>query len=619
MIDNDSKQQVKIIELSTKQEARNTELGLQQIAKSEKKVNQLEKELDSVKKQSAELQRIVTSLKNTGQKDTPEYYKKVEESQALKDHQRNLSKSIRGQKGYQAMQKKMYGIDKKANIKYNDKGEAYLLNEQESGLYNSIKQSTQNTRVKKRVEDEFFKTEKTKNKLTGENNDKIKKVNQNLVDTNRVLNAFKAALVGFGLYKAVTGVIKSGSEATNAAITSAARMNVSAETAKAIGYFGYRLGGDSMKGIVEDVFEQGARLKEMVGHLNNKLPDDMLPAFGKLGITPEDIMSNLPQTITTKITDALINKYRNGTFKTSDEMFMATRMIFGDSGVTMVKAILNNPELNKRKSIAETIEEGKNFSSMPANFHLNLNDYNKATAELFNRLDVSMQKIADFFQRIGTPLINLLNYVLNFLSPDRQTKQKAMKDIMGDDGKYSKYLSRAIGKYGDNGEFNFGKAFNFLKNNNDFNDLSPEQQKKISDDIFKESKFKNEVTDVNRKGFLQYFERMRKLLESTNYGREALSTIGADGRTLREKLSTIHKLDNSVLKDAGNIILREALTPPIASGWASSVESSGYSGGVGRFTLDILVNGKQDYRDVFDLSKNENKSTKVEVSENTRR
>lgn len=619
MIDNDSKQIIKITELATKQEARNTELGLQQIAKSEKKLNKLEKELDPVKKQVAELQRVITSLKNTGQKDTPEYYKKVEESESLKEHQSKLYKNIRATKGYQAMMKKMYGIDKKASIRYNDKGEAYLLNEQESDIYDSKQKSSENAKVRKRVQDEFFKTEKTKSKLTGENNDKIKKVNRSLVNTNRVLNAFKASLVGFGLYKALTGVIKSGSNTTNSIITSAARMNVSAETAKAIGYFGYRLGGDSMKGVVEDVFEQGAKLKEMVGHLGNKLPDDMLPAFGKLGITPEDIMSNLPQTITTKIADALINKYRNGTFKTSDEMFKAARMIFGDSGVTMVKAILNNPELNKRESIAETIEEGKNFSSMPANHLLNLNDYNKATAELFNRLDISMQKIADFFQRIGTPLINLLNSVLNFLSPDRQTKQKEMNDIMSDNGKYSKYLSRAIAKYGDNGEFNFGVAFRYLKDNNDFNDLSPAQQKKISDDIFKESKLKNEVTDVTRKGFLQNFERIHNTLKETNYGKEALSTIGADGRTLREKLLILQELDNSVLKDAGNIILREALTPPIASGWASSPESSGLSGGVGKFTLDIELNGKQIHSDVFDLSKNQNKSTKVEVSENIRR
>ena len=289
MIDNDSKQVIKITELATKQEARNTDLGLQKIAQSEKEINQIKKELDVVKRQEEELKRIVTSLKNTGQKDTPEYYKKVEESQALKEHRKKLNYAIGSRKGQQGLQKRIHGIPKGVNIRYNDKGEAYLLNEQESDFYDSMQKSSENSKVKKRVQDEFFKTEKTKNKLTGENNDKIKKINQNLVDTNRVLNAFKAALVGFGLYKAVTGVIKSGNETTNAAITSAAKMNVSAETAKAIGYLGYRLGGDSMKGVVEDVFEQGAKLKELVGHLGNKLPDDMLPAFGKLGITPEDV------------------------------------------------------------------------------------------------------------------------------------------------------------------------------------------------------------------------------------------------------------------------------------------------------------------------------------------
>lgn len=619
MIDNDSKQIIKITELATKQEARNTELGLQQIAKSEKKLNKLEKELDPVKKQVAELQRVITSLKNTGQKDTPEYYKKVEESESLKEHQSKLYKNIRATKGYQAMMKKMYGIDKKASIRYNDKGEAYLLNEQESDIYDSKQKSSENAKVRKRVQDEFFKTEKTKSKLTGENNDKIKKVNRSLVNTNRVLNAFKAALVGFGLYKALTGVIKSGSNTTNSITTSAARMNVSAETAKAIGYFGHRLGGDAMKGVVEDVFAQGAKLKTDVGNLGGTLPNDMLPAFGKLGITPEDIMSNLPQVITTKIVDGLLNTYKNKGFKTADEMFKAARMIFGDSGETMVKAILMNPEINKRESIAEIIEEGKNFSSMPANYLLHLNEYNKQTAELFNRLDISMQKIADFFQRVGTPLISLLNSVLNILSPDRQTKQKEMNDIMNNNGKYSKYLYKAIGKYGEYGAFNFGVAFRYLKDNNDFNDLTQEQQKKIADDIFKEAQIKNEVTDEIRQGFLQYFKHIHNRLKETDYGRQALYTKGADGRTLEEKLLILQELDTSVLKDASNIILREALTPPIASGWASSVESSGFSGGVGKFTLDIELNGKQIHSDVFDLSKNQNKSTKVEVSENIRR
>lgn len=616
MIDNDSKQQVKIIELSSKQEARNTELGLQEIAKSQKEINKLKKDQENLRKQLEENQRYVTSLKNTGQKDTQEYYKAIDKSDALKSHIKKVGRTIGGHSSQISKNKSKFGIPQKASIQFNEKGEAFYLNEEETEEFKSQEKRTKNNALRKRVQDEFFKTEKAKGKLTGENNDRVKKVNKSLVDTNRVLNAFKASLVGFGLYKAITGVIKSGNATTNELVTSAAKMNVSAETAKAISYFGQRLGGEAMRGKVEDTFVASARLKERVGNLGRTIPADMIPAFGRIGLDAEDVMASLPYDFTIKVMDTALKKYKRNEFKTADEMYAVIRDILGDSGVDVMKAIFNIPELTRMESIGDAIDEGKKYSSMPANHLLDVADYNKSTAELFTRLDTSMQKIANFFQRIGTPIIELLNSVLNFLSPDRATKQKEMKEIMESDGKYNKFLYKLIGKYSDEHLPQFGVAFRNLKDNNDYNDLTLAQQEKIANDVYKQFMLKNKVTEDNRERFIQNFKNMERNLDRTNYGREALSNIGFGGVTTRELIHLMSKMKTEHLQGVGNVIYRQLLTPPISGGWASSTESSGFGGGVGTFLLRINVDGKTELKEL--LKQGETKEATITATENTR-
>lgn len=614
MIDNDSKQQVKIIELSTKQEARNTELGLQQIAKSEKKVNQLEKELDSVKKQSAELQRVVTSLKNTGQKDTPEYYKKVEESQALKDHQRNLSKSIRGQKGYQAMQKKMYGIDKKANIRYNDKGEAYLLNEQESGLYNSIKQSTQNTRVKKRVEDEFFKTEKTKSKLTGENNDKIKKVNQNLVDTNRVLNAFKASLIGFGLYKAIKGAIETGVEATNRITKNAIDMNMSAEDARSIEYVEDRLGGKAYRGTLQSVYKMGVERKSRYGIAGEGLTEGEVKAFGIAGINPELIKSMTSKDMTTLIIDRLLGKYRKD--KKYDEMENLARKLGGDELVSILKTLIINPRFNN-STMAGLLREGREFTEMPKDYLYITNEYNKEMAKLFAQVDAGVSRLAIALQSLATPLLKLTNGFLSLFNPQAEKVRELFDwhiDKFGIDDFIDKNASSI--SFTKNGKL--ADYIEYTTRDRDFQKLDPERQNMIKSRMIEKERHNGVLYGNYSKSMLvKNVDTIIKTLDDGMSGTAKLDSHLYNGNTMRQILEKSKKMGEEELRTFMPKLVELAFSSGVGEGYQTGDSQFGI-GGKG---IDINIQLTSDQNKILEkhFPINRNSPQKTIVTEQVQR
>lgn len=614
MIDNDSKQIIKITELATKQEARNTELGLQQIAKSEKKLNKLEKELDPVKKQVAELKRVITSLKNTGQKDTPEYYKKVEESESLKEHQSKLYKNIRATKGYQAMMKKMYGIDKKASIRYNDKGEAYLLNEQESDIYDSKQKSSENAKVRKRVQDEFFKTEKTKSKLTGENNDKIKKVNRSLVNTNRVLNAFKASLVGFGLYHAIKGVIETGVGATNRITKNAIDLNMSAEDARSLEYVEDRLGGKAYRGTLQKVYKMGVERKSRYGIAGEGLTQDEVKAFGIAGINPELIKYMTSKDMTTLIADTLLKKYRKD--KKYDEMENLARKLGGDDLVSVLKTFIINPRF-KNSTMAELLGEGREFTEMPKDYLYITNEYNEQMAKLFAQVDAIVSKIAVTIQALATSILKISNNVLETFMPT-QEKAKEYFDwgvkYFGLDG----FIEKEINGFYFTKSGKLANQIEYITRDRSFKKLDPERQNMVKNKIIEMETYNGVQYGNYSKGMLiDNINTMIKTLDDSRSGTAKLDSHLYNGWTAREILE---KAKTFKLEDI-RAIMPKLVEFAFSNGIGEGYQTGDSQFGVGGKGIDINIQLTSDQNKILEkhFPINRNSPQKTIVTEQVQR
>ena len=615
MIDNDSKQVIKITELATKQEARNTDLGLQKIAQSEKEINQIKKELDVVKRQEEELKRILTSLKNTGQKDTPEYYKKVEESQALKEHRKKLNYAIGSRKGQQGLQKRIHGIPKGVNIRYNDKGEAYLLNEQESDFYDSMQKSSENSKVKKRVQDEFFKTEKTKNKLTGENNDKIKKVNQNLVDTNRVLNAFKAALIGFGLYQAIKGAIETGVEATNRITKNAIDMNMSAEDARSVEFVEDRLGGKAYRGTLQSVYKMGVERKSRYGIAGEGLTEGEVKAFGIAGISPELIKSMTSKDMTTLIIDRLLGKYRKD--KKYDEMENLARKLGGDELVSILKTLIINPRFNN-STMAGLLEDGRKFTEMPKDYLYTMNEYNEEMAKLFAQVDAGVSRLANALQELAIPLLSFTNSFLNLFNPTDKDVKKDTDwhiDKFGIDD-FIKGQTKGLITFTKNGQLE--EYIKYVTKDRDFQKLDPERQNIIKNRMIEKERHNGVLYGNYSRGMLvKNVDTIIKTLDDGRSGTAKLDSHLYNGYTARQILEQTKRLSEEDLRTLMPKLVEFAFSNGIGEGYQTGDSQFG----VGGKGIDINIQLTSDQNKILEkhFPINKNSPQKTIVTEQVQR
>lgn len=614
MIDNDSKQVIKITELATKQEARNTELGLQKIAQSEKEINKIKKELDVVKRQEEELKRIVTSLKNTGKKDTPEYYKKVEESQALKEHRKKLNYAIASRRGQQGLQKKIHGIPKDENIRYNDKGEAYLLNEQESGYYDSMQKRSENSKVRKRVQDEFFKTEKTKNKLAVDNNDRIKKVNKSLVDTSRVLNAFKAALIGFGLYKAIKGAIEMGVESTNRITKNAIDMNMSAEDSRSVEYVEDRLGGKEYRGTLQRVYKMGVERKSRYGIAGEGLTKEEGVAFNMAGINPELIKNMTSKDMTTLIIDRLLDKYRKD--KKYDEMENLARKLGGDDLVSVLKTLIINPAF-KDSTMKELLKEGRDFTGMPKDYLYVMNEYNKEVAELFARTDEGLSHLANETQKLLIYIFKGVNAIASLFDPTVEQVNKYY-DSYANKNNIDLYIGFQRGNFFFTKKNKLKSNIEYTRNNEEFKKLYPEKQAEIKNRIIEQERYKGVLYgDYSREMLVGNVIQIIKLLDDGRSGTDKLNSHLYNGYSARDILEKSKYIPTEDLRTLMPKLVEFAMSNSVGEGY-----QTGHSQfGVGGKGIDININLTSDQQKILDkyFTINKDSPQKTIVTEQVQR
>lgn len=431
VIDNESQKEIIRIKKLKEEDVKNTQDLIAWQNNAEKQLKELSKVVNSLNKDKERLEKKISVAEKKGGADSKEVKEMRGKLAKIEQTTKTTQRRIAGYKGQKALLEKQ-GIKSGMSVQQVESGESYVLDEESTKEYQ---------RNKKRLEKNKIKNDLEETKLKDNSAKSYKKMNKEVSDVTRAFGIFKVALMGFALYQAISKTLQSGADATNTAVRSAMKADITAEHSMALKNVSKSLG--LRDDFLLDIFVSSKNIKDRFAQIGGQLSEDEMKALGAAGINASSIQSMKSSDFAVKALQAIENVFSKGEIHKANRMM---DLLFGGDAKMLLAAKQSNI-IYKNMAIEDMIGKGINVSNMPAGFSADMAKYNKELAEFQSRLENITQAFWNLFQNGLTPILNWANKLLNIVSPDKETAQSDFKEkVKADDlESYRKYYGKYFG------------------------------------------------------------------------------------------------------------------------------------------------------------------------------
>ena len=419
MIDNESQKEIIRIKKLKEEDAKNTQDLIAWQNNAEKQLKELSKVVSSLNKDKDRLEKKISVAEKKSGADSKEVKDMRTKLSKIEQSTKTAQKRMAGYKGQKAMLEKQ-GIKSGMSVQKNEDGEYYALDEESTKEYNQNKKRLEKNKIKKDLEEA---------KLKDKSSNSYEKMNKVLSSVTRAFGIFKAALLGFAAYKAISQTLKAGAAATNTAVRSAMRADITAEHAMALQNMSKSLA--LRDDFMLDLYISSKNIKDRFAQLGGQLTPDEMKALGAAGITADSIQQMTSSDFTIKAFEAIEKVFKSGEIHKANRM---ADLLFGGDAKMLLAAKQSNI-IYKDKKLSDMVAESLNISNMPAGFKGDMDKYNKALAEFETRIESLTQVFWNLWQNALEPILRGANYFLDWLMPSKETRQKDLEKNLNREGK----------------------------------------------------------------------------------------------------------------------------------------------------------------------------------------
>ena len=419
MIDNESQKEIIRIKKLKEEDAKNTQDLIAWQNNAEKQLKELSKVVSSLNKDKDRLEKKISVAEKKNGADSKEVKDMRIKLSKIEQSTKAAQKRMAGYKGQKAMLEKQ-GIKSGMSVQKNEDGEYYALDEESTKEYNQNKKRLEKNKIKKDLEEA---------KLKDKSSNSYEKMNKVLSSVTRAFGIFKVALLGFAAYKAISTTLKAGAAATNTAVRSAMRADITAEHAMALQNMSKSLA--LRDDFMLDLYISSKNIKDRFAQLGGQLTPDEMKALGAAGITADSIQQMTSSDFTIKAFEAIEKVFKSGEIHKANRM---ADLLFGGDAKMLLAAKQSNI-IYKDKKLSDMVAESLNISNMPAGFKGDMDKYNKQLAEFETRIESLTQVFWNLWQNALEPILRGANYFLDWLMPSKETRQKDLEKSLNREGK----------------------------------------------------------------------------------------------------------------------------------------------------------------------------------------
>ena len=327
MIDNESQKEIIRIKKLKEEDAKNTQDLIAWQNNAEKQLKELSKVVSSLNKDKDRLEKKISVAEKKNGADSKEVKDMRIKLSKIEQSTKAAQKRMAGYKGQKAMLEKQ-GIKSGMSVQKNEDGEYYALDEESTKEYNQNKKRLEKNKIKKDLEEA---------KLKDKSSNSYEKMNKVLSSVTRTFGIFKVALLGFAAYKAISTTLKAGAAATNTAVRSAMRADITAEHAMALQNMSKSLA--LRDDFMLDLYISSKNIKDRFAQLGGQLTPDEMKALGAAGITADSIQQMTSSDFTIKAFEAIEKVFKSGEIHKANRM---ADLLFGGDAKMLLAAKQSN-------------------------------------------------------------------------------------------------------------------------------------------------------------------------------------------------------------------------------------------------------------------------------------